>query len=134
SAFLQTGTVTAQALVVAVPVGFLVTAILVVNNLRDVDTDRAAGKRTLAVRIGRRATRIQYVVLVLGAYGVPVALRLAGAMGIWFWLPWLSLPLAAWLIRDITRKSDALVLNRGLKRTGQLHLIFGLLLAGGLLL
>src|SRR5919199_6962135 len=57
-----------EAFALAVPVGLLVSAILVVNNLRDIDTDRRAGKRTLAVRLGRRGTRIEYVLLVAGAY------------------------------------------------------------------
>ena len=52
--------------------GCLVTAILVVNNLRDIDTDRAAGKRTLAVRIGKVATRWEYAALIGVAYVVPV--------------------------------------------------------------
>ena len=71
----------------------LVTAILVVNNLRDVDTDRKAGKRTLAVRLGREATQIQYTVLVLGAYLITPLMWLAGAATAWAMLPWLTIPL-----------------------------------------
>src|SRR5205085_2097069 len=73
TAYLHAGAVSGEALAAAIPVGFLVTAIIVVNNLRDIDTDRATGKRTLAVRIGRRATRLEYLLLVVGAYLVPVA-------------------------------------------------------------
>jgi len=134
SAYLQTGSITLLALALAVPVGFLITAILVVNNLRDIDTDRAAGKRTLAVRIGRPATRVEYAVMVLGAYLVPMGLWLSGRLGGWFWLPALSLPLAALLIRDVTRTTDGPTLNGALKRTGQLLILFGLLLVGSLIL
>ena len=64
---------TRLALLSSVAMGCLVTAILVVNNLRDVDTDRAAGKRTLAVRIGKVATRWEYTALIVVAYVVPVS-------------------------------------------------------------
>ncbi|HVB96545.1 MAG TPA: 1,4-dihydroxy-2-naphthoate polyprenyltransferase [Chloroflexota bacterium] len=129
SAFVQTNTISLLAVVAAIPVGFLVTAILVVNNLRDVDTDRRAGKRTLAVRIGRTATRRQYAALLMASYLIPLALWWAGWLGGTFWLPWLSLPLAASLIQTVGRDSDGPSLNRALKRTGQLHLLFGVLFA-----
>src|SRR5204863_2770727 len=61
TAYLHAGTASGAAFAAAVPVGSLVTAIIVVNNLRDIDTDRATGKRTLAVRIGRRAPRPEYL-------------------------------------------------------------------------
>ena len=81
--YLQAGSVTGAALLASFPVAMLVTAILVVNNLRDVDTDRKAGKRTLAVRLGREATQIQYTVLVLGAYFITSLMWLAGAATAW---------------------------------------------------
>lgn len=134
SAYVQLVALSPLAVAAAVPVGFLAVAILIVNNVRDIDTDRAAGKRTLAVRIGRRATRIQYAVIVLGAYCVPLALGLSGGLGGWFWLPWLTLPLAVALVRTVVRASDGPTLNRALQRTGQLHLLFGLLLAASMVL
>ena len=79
--YVQAGTVSATALVAAVPVGLLVTAILVVNNVRDIETDRLAGKRTLAVRLGRRATRLEYTLCVAGAYVVAAA-HVAGPCGL----------------------------------------------------
>src|SRR5436190_1453489 len=69
--YVQAGALSGAAIAAAVPVGLLVTAILVVNNVRDIETDRAAGKRTLAVRLGRRASRVQYALLVATAYVVP---------------------------------------------------------------
>jgi 1,4-dihydroxy-2-naphthoate octaprenyltransferase len=132
SAYLQTGSATLSSFVAAVPVGFLTTAILVVNNLRDIDTDRAARKMTLAVRLGRRGTRAEYVALVAGAYVVTAARWLAGA-SVWAWLPWLTLPLAIALVRTVTGE-EGRALNPALKRTGQLGLFFGLLFSLSLLL
>jgi 1,4-dihydroxy-2-naphthoate octaprenyltransferase len=129
SAYLQTLAVTPLAIWAAIPTGCLVTAILVVNNLRDVDTDRQVGKITLAVRLGRQATRLEYAALVLGAYLFPLLLSLQGLIGPSFWLlPWLSLPLGVWLVRYVGR-TQGRGLNQALKRTGQLHLLFGLLFA-----
>jgi len=131
--YLQAGTVSATAVVAAVPVGLLVTAILVVNNLRDLETDRRAGKRTLAVRIGERATRLQYVALILGPYLV-VPLLWAMDAGAWVFLAYLSLPVALMLVRAVLAGSSGRGLNDVLKRTALLHFAFGALLALGLLL
>ena len=129
SAYLQTGTMSGLAVVASVPVGLLVTNILVVNNLRDAESDRAAGKNTLAVRLGRRATRWQYTVSVVAAFLFPLLLRLSGRAGWWFWLPWLALPLAVRVVRTVATTDDGPTLNRALKRSGQVHLLFGLLFA-----
>lgn len=127
--YLHAGHVTWLALWASIPVGLLVTNILVVNNVRDIETDRAVGKRTLAVRIGRRATRVQYVSSLIIAYIVPLGLWLSGANSWLFWLPWLTAPLAYQAVRGVTGSTDGKVLNLMLKRTGQLHLVFGLLFA-----
>ena len=134
SAFVQIGVVTIRSVAAALPVGLLVTAILIVNNLRDIDTDRAVGKRTLAVRLGRRLTRLEYAAFLIVAYAIPVALWLVGAIGPWFWLPVLSLPLAVRLIGLVATTSNSADLNRALKQTGLLHLLFGLLFAASLVL
>jgi 1,4-dihydroxy-2-naphthoate polyprenyltransferase len=110
----------------SIPVGCLVTAILIVNNLRDIDTDRRVGKTTLAVLLGKTGTRVEYVACIAVAYAVAVGLGLAGHVSVWWWLPLLSLPLAVWLVRFVTR-AEGRPLNQALKRTGQLHLVFGLL-------
>ncbi|HZK78523.1 MAG TPA: 1,4-dihydroxy-2-naphthoate polyprenyltransferase, partial [Gemmatimonadaceae bacterium] len=73
TAYLQTGTWSTFALLLAVPIGLLVTNILVINNLRDLPTDVAAGKRTLAVRMGDRATRMQYALFAVLAYIIPLS-------------------------------------------------------------
>jgi 1,4-dihydroxy-2-naphthoate octaprenyltransferase len=134
TAYLQLGAWSSFALSVSIPVGLLVTNILVVNNLRDLATDRDAGKKTLAVRLGDRATRLQYAALTIVAYAVPTVLAFSEAHRPWLLLPWLSAPLALSLIVRILRGLSGRDLNRMLERTGQLLLLFGLLLSGGLLL
>jgi 1,4-dihydroxy-2-naphthoate polyprenyltransferase len=131
--YVQAGAVGGAAIAAAVPVGLLVTAILVVNNVRDIETDRAAGKRTLAVRLGRRASRVQYALLVALAYAMPLLLWLAHVTSWTFWLPWLTAPLAYRLIRTVSTHADGPTLNRTLKDTGRLNLLFGLLFAASLL-
>lgn len=132
--YLHAGEVAAIAWWAAQPVGFLVTAILVVNNVRDIPTDRAAGKRTLAVRLGRDATRLQYALLVGAAYLVPPALGVLGLASPWALLPWLTLPLAVRALRVVRTREDGPALNGALRATGRLHLLFGLLFALGLAL
>jgi 1,4-dihydroxy-2-naphthoate octaprenyltransferase len=131
TAYLMAHAITPLAVWASIPVGCLVTAILIVNNLRDIDNDRRVGKTTLAVILGRMGTRIEYVVFVSLAYVVAIGLGLSGMVGVWWWLPLLSLPLAIWLVRFVSR-TEGRPLNLALKRTGQLHLLFGLLFAAAL--
>ncbi|MHB8491747.1 MAG: 1,4-dihydroxy-2-naphthoate polyprenyltransferase [Solirubrobacteraceae bacterium] len=119
--------------VVAVPVGLLASAILVVNNLRDIDTDARAGKRTLAVRLGRERTRILFVSMVLLAYLCAPVPWLAGSLSPWLFLPWLSAPLAAGAVRVVRERRDGPSLNAALARTAMMQLAFCLLLAAGIL-
>lgn len=133
TAYLHTGTVPAVAWFAALPVAMLVTAILVVNNLRDIDTDRVARKHTLAVLLGRRATRAEYVALVSIAYLLLPAGWLGGLVGPLAMLPLLTLPLAIQLVR-IVLSEQGRPLNRALAGTGRLHMLFGVLFAAGLLL
>ena len=126
---LQTGGVSVLSLLVSVPVACLATAILVVNNLRDLPTDARAGKRTLAVRIGAPATRFQYVTLVMVPF--VVAFVLAGVAGPAVLLTLAAVPLAFREVRALHERTGA-ALNASLAGTARLHLVFGLLLAGGL--
>jgi 1,4-dihydroxy-2-naphthoate octaprenyltransferase len=115
-------------------VGFLAAAILVVNNVRDIDTDRRAGKRTLAVRLGRRRTRSLYVLLVAAAFvTVPAALLAAGGPA-WGLLAILAAPLAGQPIGAVLTRTDGPSLNGALAATGALLAAFSLLLATGLLI
>ncbi|MEM8532643.1 MAG: 1,4-dihydroxy-2-naphthoate polyprenyltransferase [Chloroflexota bacterium] len=133
TAYLHTLTFSTTALVVSLPVAMLVTAILVVNNLRDVNTDRVANKRTLAVLLGERTVRIEYAVLVFGAYVVVTGAWLLNLISPWSLLVWLTLPLAIAQVRLVSTASGR-TLNQSLKKTGQIHMLFGILFAIGLML
>jgi 1,4-dihydroxy-2-naphthoate octaprenyltransferase len=129
--FLQTGTATSLSIAASIPIACLVTAILVVNNLRDVDTDGRAGKRTLAVQFGRGFARAEYGGLVAIAFLMtPVLAWLGGTMLL---LPIAAAPLAFGEIRAICRRTGA-ELNQSLARTAALHLAYGLLLTLALIL
>ncbi|MHB8646028.1 MAG: 1,4-dihydroxy-2-naphthoate polyprenyltransferase [Thermomicrobiales bacterium] len=130
----QAGTVHAVAWWAAVPMGLLAVAIIVVNNLRDIVTDEAAGKRTLAVRLGERGTQAEYIALIAIAYLVPPAMWITGvAVSAWVALPLLSLPLVPPLVRRLRRERGR-ALNGVLAGTARLELVFGLLFALGLAL
>ena len=131
--YIQALTITTQATVAAVPIGTLTVAILVVNNLRDIETDRQAGKRTLAVIMGTHATRLEYALLLLVAYAVPLLLWLARWSPAWILLPWLTLPLALRQVRTIYLTREGPPLNQALAGTANLDLAFSLLFALGLL-
>ena len=133
SCFVQTGEVPRQALLASVPMGALAAAVLVVNNLRDVDEDRQSGKRTLAVRWGRRASRAEYAALLFISYATLPLLWLQGA-GAGSLLPLLGLPIALRLVARLRVESDGPALNAALARTAQHCLVFSLLLALGLML
>jgi 1,4-dihydroxy-2-naphthoate octaprenyltransferase len=130
--YLQTLTWEPLAFVAAIPVGSLITAILVVNNLRDIDTDRVAGKRTLAVILGARGAVAEYDLLLAVAYAVPVALVIAGDASLAALLPLASAPLAWALYRIVHAGGDPRRLNPVLKQTARLSFVFSLLLALGL--
>jgi 1,4-dihydroxy-2-naphthoate octaprenyltransferase len=134
TAYLQGGGWSALVLTASVPVGLLVTNILVVNNLRDLPTDRAAGKRTLAVRIGDRATRLQYAAFTGIAYVAVADLAFSEPSRRWLLLPWVTLPPAVLLVRQVLGGAAGRDLNPLLARSGMLLLAFGLLLAAGLVL
>ncbi len=134
SFFVQAETLVWEAFALAVPVGLLAAAVLVVNNVRDVDTDKRAGKRTLAVRLGRERTRILYAAMVYGAYVLAPVTWIFGPLSAWLLLPLLSLPLAAPIVRNVRSHSDGPSLNEALAQTGRLELVFCVLLSVGLLL
>ena len=115
-------------------IGFLVTAILVVNNVRDIETDQRAGKRTLAVRIGRRRTRQLYAALVAAAFiAVPVTLLATGESA-WGLLALGAAPLARRPLGAVMTRTDGPSLNAALAGTGALLAVFSVLLAGGLVI
>jgi 1,4-dihydroxy-2-naphthoate octaprenyltransferase len=121
-------------LVMGTLVGLIITAILVVNNLRDIQTDQRAGKRTLAVILGVRATKFEYSLLHACAYIMPIVIWICGLTNAFILFPLLSLPLAIPLNRTIWKNPDGATLNQTLAGTARLALIFSLLLSIGLIL
>ena len=115
----------------SIAVGFLSTAILVVNNVRDLETDRRAGKNTLAVRLGRQRTRRLYLALLGGAYLVLIASLAANSGPWWGALALFSAPLAAKPVRAVMERTDGPALNGALAGTGALLGVFSLLLSAG---
>ena len=123
-----------DALLVSVPVGALATAILVVNNVRDIESDRRAGKLTLAVRLGRRAGVAEYAGLFVLAYGLLPAFIPLAQRSAWVLLPLLTLPRAFSLYRTLRDEVGGPPLNAALAGTARLGFLFCLLLAVGWLL
>ena len=123
-----------EAFALSVPVGLLASAILVVNNTRDIDTDRRAGKRTLAARRGPDRSRLLFAAIVYASYPLALGGWLFGPARAWLLLPFLTLPLAVPLVRLVRNHADGASLNQALAGTGQLQLAFCVLLSAGLLL
>ena len=134
SYFVQTEHLAGEAFVLAVPVGLLAAAILMVNNIRDRETDARAGKRTLAVRLGGPGARALYAAMVLGAYILLPLVWVAASLDAWVLLPVLTFPLALRLTAEVSERTDGPSLNAALARTGLLQLVFCALLALGILL
>lgn len=129
----QTGEISPAALWASLPMGFLITDILVVNNLRDLENDRRVGKQTLAVRLGEGGTRWQYLLLLAAAYLTPVLVALTGAGSYGWLMSWLSVPLAWRWLRFVGR-AQGRELNRALAGTGQLTLVYALCLGLGIII
>ncbi len=133
SAYLQMGSFSWGTFAASVPVGLLATAIIVVNNLRDIETDRRARKYTLAVLLGKQGVRMEFLLCLGVSYLTPWLLHQMRIITSPLWvLPWLTLPLTVPLVRRVLFVEGP-ALNRALKEMGRLHLLFGLLLAGSLL-
>lgn len=115
----------------AFALGAVTTNILVVNNLRDRHTDRKVGKRTLAVRWGRRGATAQYALLYAGSYLAPLAMIAFGATGYWVLLSWLTAPLAYRNFQKL-RTHEGAALNGVLVATARLVFLYGVSLAAGL--
>ena len=118
----------------AAAVGLPITAILVINNLRDIHTDQKVGKNTLAVILGEHRSKIEYALLLALAYGLLVIIWVIGRASLGILLPLLSLPWAVALIRTVSKSSIDPRLNIMLAKTAGLSLIYSVLLAIGILL
>ncbi|MBI5841239.1 MAG: 1,4-dihydroxy-2-naphthoate polyprenyltransferase [Chloroflexi bacterium] len=130
--YVQVGSVSAAAWWMAIPVGLIITAILVVNNLRDIENDRAAGKHTLAVMMGEKATRVEYVTCLAIAYFLLPVLVVMKIIPVTALLAWLSLPIALKSTRTVFTQRGR-PLNAALAGTGQTALVYSLLFWAGIL-
>ncbi|MFC1641840.1 1,4-dihydroxy-2-naphthoate polyprenyltransferase [Myxococcota bacterium] len=133
TAYVQAGDVPALAYWAWIPIGALSTAILVVNNLRDLASDARSGKRTLAVRWGRSGALLEYHLLLAVAYVVPVVLIILGLAGVWVVLPLVTAPVASRLALQVSHNRGG-ALNQDLARTAQLLLAYAVTFATGIVL
>lgn len=131
--YVQTLAFSWRALAASLPVGALATAILVVNNVRDIESDERAGKRTLAVRLGRRGGCLEYAALVLGSYALLPLFWVGGWSSLLVLAPWITLPWALSLLHTLWTHGNGSSLNAALGGTAQLGLVFSLLFSLGLL-
>ena len=132
--YVQTLSLNIEIILYSVSVGLLITAIIVVNNYRDIETDTAGGKRTLAVVLGEKLTRVEYFFLVLIAYLIPPALFLFTNTSPWVLLSLISAPLWIPLFRDMSGRACGQVLNKTLAGTAKAGLLFSVLLSLGIVL
>jgi 1,4-dihydroxy-2-naphthoate octaprenyltransferase len=133
SFFVQVKHVDWEAFALAVPVGLIAAGILMVNNIRDIETDRRARKRTLAVRLGRARARGLFAVTIYAAYALLVITWVRGPLSPLVMVPLLTLPVAAEIVRVVRNRVDGRSLNRALAQTGLLQLAFCMLLSVGVL-
>ena len=131
--YVQAEQLSLAAVLAAFPMGFISSAILAVNNLRDIETDRAAGKHTLAARFGLAWARREYLILLIAAYLVPPFMAVFAGTSWTVLTAWLSIPLAYRLVQQVWHVQGR-VLNRVLAGTGQLELVYALLLGLGALI
>ncbi len=117
----------------SIPVGALITNILVVNNYRDIDEDYESGKITLAVKLGKKYTRLQYLAFTVISYLILFVVFFTYKKSLFVFLPFLTLPIAVKLIRMIYKYKGE-ELNKTLELTAKLSAIYGVLFAVGILI
>jgi len=132
--YVETSRITSLSVLMGCGMGFLATAILALNNLRDIDTDAAAGKRTLATRIGPEGTRIMLLVLVSAAFAVPIVVFATKLAGLTIMLVHFAIPVAAVPVRTAFASTASPDLVRALKGMATAQLAYALLFTLGLLL
>ncbi|HKJ67524.1 MAG TPA: 1,4-dihydroxy-2-naphthoate polyprenyltransferase [bacterium] len=132
--YVQTISVNGFALLGAIPAGALTTNILVINNYRDIETDQHANKHTLATRLGKAGTRIEFLLLLLISYAIPFIFLLRFNLSLWILLPLLSLPLGMRIVLQLHRGVEGTSLNETLAQTARLALIYGILFSAGLVI
>jgi 1,4-dihydroxy-2-naphthoate octaprenyltransferase len=129
--YLQVGFIEPVVWWLASAMGCLTVSILVVNNLRDIENDRRVSKMTLAVRLGAKGAKIEYVLMLSAAYSIPLVTWKWGFLSPWGMLTWFSIPLTIHWIGFIYRHSG-IALNKALAGTGQIELIYALLFTIGM--
>ncbi|TMC40715.1 MAG: 1,4-dihydroxy-2-naphthoate polyprenyltransferase [Chloroflexi bacterium] len=134
TAYVETGRVTTLAVLMGCGIGFLATAILVLNNLRDIETDEAAGKRTLATLIGRGPTRVLLLVLVCAAFAVPIVIFTTGLASVTVMAMHFGIPIASMPVRTAFATTSPPKLVQALKRMASAELAYALLFTLGILL
>lgn len=124
---------TSLAFLISLPVGALITNILIVNNYRDIEEDKTAGKNTLAVLFGREFSRYEYVFFILVSFFIPFLLHFKYDFNIWIFLPYITLPLAITLVKMIYALTG-IQLNKTLELSAKFSALYGLLLSIGIIL
>ncbi|MBS3788316.1 1,4-dihydroxy-2-naphthoate polyprenyltransferase [Candidatus Bipolaricaulota bacterium] len=128
------GSFNTDVLLASLPMAALSTAILVVNNLRDIETDRETGKTTLAVRLGYRGSRAEYFFMLILAYLVPFYFLFAGREGLSILLPLATIPYAYQAWKIVKNNKTGKKLNRALEYTGKLLVLYALFFSTGFLI
>ena len=131
--YVHTGQISLLSFLVSIPVGSLITNILVVNNLRDIEEDKATGKNTLAVRMGKTFTKYQFLFLTIVSFLVPAFLFFFYEYSLIIFLPYLTIPIA-YRITVTLFTTEGHTLNKTLEMTARLSAIFGLLFSLALVL
>ena len=131
--YLQANELSLPAFLSSIPVGSLITNILVVNNYRDIETDRIAGKNTLAVKLGKTFTQYQFIFLIFVSFIVPLLLFLFFDFKFWIFIPYLTLPVVYKTI-SMLFTLDGVQLNETLELTAKLSAMYGILFSAGLML
>jgi 1,4-dihydroxy-2-naphthoate octaprenyltransferase len=131
--YLHTQEISSVAFIVSLPVGCLITNILIVNNFRDVDEDRNSNKKTLAVILGKEFTRWQYILLIMISYFTSIVLYYRFNFNLWIFLPIATIPISLILIKMLFTLKDE-ELNRTLELSAKFAGLYGLLLSIGLIL
>jgi len=132
--YVETSRITALSVLMGCGIGFLATAVLVLNNLRDIETDAAAGKRTLATLLGRDRTRILLLVLVAAAFAVPIVIFLTKLASVTVMAMHFGIPIASVPVRTAFASTAPPDLVRALKRMASTELAYALLFTVGILL
>lgn len=131
--YIHSGEFTMLSFIVSIPVGAVTTNILIVNNFRDIEEDKAAGKITLAVLIGKSLTRLEFILLLTLCYLISIIVYLNFNFSYWIFLPYITIPVAVILIKMLFNLKDE-NLNKTLELTAKFAGLYGLLFSIGLII